>query len=699
MTTRTDAGAEKSFVSALLPWIVAAAVAVIYLLTLNHWLSFKNLQPVARLTGHMWTPEVFSPVFTLVTSPFHWLPVSWVPLTMNLFSAACAFFVLVLLARSVALLPQDRTQKQRDRLHGPSGLLTTQWAWIPPVLATLACGLQLTFWENATTLSSGMLDLLLFAYSVRCLLEYRISKQESWILRAAVVYALGVTDSWVIMALLPGFLVAILWLRGLSFFQLHFLSRLFLCLLLGLLAYLYLPFLHWRSDGYFWAPLQQNIRWEFSQVVYIFKYTQHHVQFLLAMTSLVPLLFIAIRWNPAAAGDISNLGKALTTLTFHLIHLALLLLCIGAAFDPGFGLRDSLRRFRILTSNRDQLLPLYFIMALCIGYLAGYFLVVFRTSSRRQGRPTSPAEKILHKVSLACLCALLVLVPAGLLYKNVPEIKMTNGPAMKEYASLITEHLPSQAVILSDDAPTLMLAETWLARTRQDTNYVFLETQSLKSPDYYRLQTRHQPELLPKDLLSLTNSAVLTDAGALNMILGLAEKRPIYYLQPSFGYYFEAFYVVPHGMDYELKRYPTNEAIATPPPLSDAVFTENENFWKEHDAELRELLPAITIPADVEEMTPRQRWLHAMDIPFEKNIDALGLGSTYSRALNTWGVAAQRMGKLEAAGAHFDEAAQFYPDNVVAKENSAFNKKLRKGERVVAEDPGAFEDRFGKYSS
>src|SRR6185437_3849942 len=61
----------------------------------------------------------------------------------------------------------------------------------PPVLATLACGLQLTFWENATTLSSGMLDLLLFAYSVRCLLEYRISKQESWILRAAVVYALG----------------------------------------------------------------------------------------------------------------------------------------------------------------------------------------------------------------------------------------------------------------------------------------------------------------------------------------------------------------------------------------------------------------------------------------------------------------------------------------------------------------------------
>ncbi len=699
MTTRTDAGAEKSFVSALLPWIVAAAVAVIYLLTLNHWLSFKNLQPVARLTGHMWTPEVYLPLFTLVTSSFRWLPASWMPLAMNLFSAVCAFFVLVLLARSVALLPQDRTQKQRDHQQVSTAILSTRWAWMPPLLAVLACGLQLTFWENATTLSSGMLDLLLFAYAVRCLLEYRIGKQESWILRAAVVYAAGATDSWVMLGLLPGFLIAVIWARGLSFFQLNFLSRLFLCLLIGLLVYFYLPLLHWRSDGFFWGPLQANLQWEFSRIAYILRYTPHHVQFLLAMTSLVPLIFISIWWS-GSLGDISHLGKAVTIWTFHLFHLALLVLCVYATFDTGFGLRDPVGRFQILYNNRDQFLPLYFLSALCIGYLSGYFLVVFRPMSRRSGRaPATATDKVLHKFFVGAVVALLFLVPIGLLFKNVPQIKMTNGSAMQNYASLITEHLPAQGVILSDNAPALMVAETWLARTGRDTNFVFLETHSLKSPDYYRLQTRKHPDYLPKAFLEVTNSGVLTDAGALDLILAMAEKHPVYYLQPSFGYYFEAFYVVPHGMDYELKRYPTNEAIVTPPPLSDAVFAENETFWKDHDPEIRALIPAITIPESTEYMTPRQRWMDAMHIPLEKNFDALDIGSVYSRGLNTWGVQAQRMGKPEAAGAHFDEAAALYSENVVAKENSDFNKKLRAGQRVAAEDPSTFEERFGKFSN
>jgi uncharacterized membrane protein len=141
MTNRTEAGAEKSFVSTLLPWIIAGLLAVVYLLSVNHWLSFKNLQAVARATGLNWTAEVYSPLFTLVSSPFRWLPESLVPLAMNIFSVVCAFFVLVLLARSVALLPQDRTRDQRERVHNAFGLLSTSTAWIPVVLAALAFGL------------------------------------------------------------------------------------------------------------------------------------------------------------------------------------------------------------------------------------------------------------------------------------------------------------------------------------------------------------------------------------------------------------------------------------------------------------------------------------------------------------------------------------------------------------------------------
>jgi tetratricopeptide (TPR) repeat protein len=88
----------------------------------------------------------------------------------------------------------------------------------------------------------------------------------------------------------------------------------------------------------------------------------------------------------------------------------------------------------------------------------------------------------------------------------------------------------------------------------------------------------------------------------------------------------------------------------------------------------------------------------AMHMPFEKNSDAVQLGCIYSRALNTWGVQEQRLERLETAGAHFDEASQLYPENVVARANLEFNVKLRKGERMAADNPRAFEDRFGKFS-
>jgi tetratricopeptide (TPR) repeat protein len=133
--------------------------------------------------------------------------------------------------------------------------------------------------------------------------------------------------------------------------------------------------------------------------------------------------------------------------------------------------------------------------------------------------------------------------------------------------------------------------------------------------------------------------------------------------------------------------------------LSEAVFAENESFWKQHDSELRALLPWIAAPASEADLTPRLRWMNQMHIPYETSPEATELGAVYSRALNTWGVHAQRTGRLESAGAHFDQALQLYPENVVARANADFNKKLRNGERAPADNLTAFEGRFGKYSN
>src|SRR5439155_25798238 len=107
------------------------------------------------------------------------------PLALNLFSMVCAVLTLALLARSVTLLPHDRTHPQRLREKSEFSLLTVRAAWLPPLLAVIVCGLQLTFWEHATSASGEMLDLLMFAYVIRSLLEFRIDERESWLTRAA----------------------------------------------------------------------------------------------------------------------------------------------------------------------------------------------------------------------------------------------------------------------------------------------------------------------------------------------------------------------------------------------------------------------------------------------------------------------------------------------------------------------------------
>ena len=220
MDAQTDP--RRNFVPRLLPWLLAAVALVVYLLTLNPWVSLYNLTSVARTSGWMWQPEVNNPVSFAVTFPLHWLPTAQIPLALNLFSAVCAALTLGLLARSVALLPHDRTDAQRRREQSPFSLLTIRNAWLPPVFAVAVCGLQLTFWEYATNYTGDMFGLLLFAFVIWSLLEYRLDEREGRLFLAAFVYGAGMTNDWAMVCYFPVFLTALIWIRGLSFFNLRF---------------------------------------------------------------------------------------------------------------------------------------------------------------------------------------------------------------------------------------------------------------------------------------------------------------------------------------------------------------------------------------------------------------------------------------------------------------------------------------------
>src|SRR5438552_175982 len=262
MTTEQHSSPRLWFVPGILPWLVAAGALALFLATLNRWISFNSLALVAKVSGWSWSPELSEPLYWLVTYPFRWLPAKAIPVALNLLSAVCAVLTLALLARSVVLLPHDRTQEQRLREHGAFSMLSIPAAWLPPVFAALACGLQLTFWEHATAASSEMLNLLLFAYVIRCLLEFRLEQRESWLTRAALVYGLGMANNWAMIGFFPLFLVSLVWIRGLRFFNLTFLTRMFLCGLAGLSIYLLLPLVQSRAEIAnvpFWQALKANL--------------------------------------------------------------------------------------------------------------------------------------------------------------------------------------------------------------------------------------------------------------------------------------------------------------------------------------------------------------------------------------------------------------------------------------------------------
>ena len=700
MTTEREASSEKKFVPALLPWLVAAGALVIYLVTLNCWVSLSSLQQVAKVSGWTWQPELYGPLFWLVTYPFRWLPAQTIPLALNAFAAVCAALTLALLARSVVLLPHDRTQEQRQQELGKSGLLSIPTAWLPPLLAALVCGLQLTFWENATAVSSPpapwgsgceVLDLLLFAYVIRCLLEFRLQEQESWLLRAALVCSLGITNNWAMIGFLPIFLVALVWIKGLGFFNLRFLTRMFVCGVAGLSLYLLLPLVQGVADTAsvpFWSALKTSLNAQKSILMLFYKYGRLEVA-LLALTSLVPVFIIGIRWA-SYFGDTSKLGQVLATSMFHVVHGLFLVACIWVALDPPFSPRN-----KGFASPFVNYLTFYYLGALSVGYCSGYFLLLFRGKLER-GRRITPNMRLLNKAITSAIWLLLLLTPAALIYRNLAQIRITNGPMLRHFAALLAQGLPSKRVVLlSEDSRRLLLLHAYAAQTGKGKEDLFLDTAALVSPDYHRFLKKKYPRVWesnpPKGIVQSAEPFLLVQ-----LISHLAQTNDIYYLHPSFGYYFEFFYMESHGLVHKLIPYSTNLLFA-PLPNQDLV-AENEAFWAKADKQaLEPLLAAVAPPSSGKEHSLMEGLVKKAHLTRESNHDAITLAAFYSRSLDYWGVEMQKSGQLTNAAAHFERALELNPDNLVAQVNLECNKDLRAARKHSVHLSKSIEDEFGKY--
>jgi len=693
MATEIRTDPRKNFVPRWLPWLLAIAMLLVYWLTLNRWVSLFNLPFVAKISGWTWQPEVLGPVTFLVTYPLRWLPASAIPLALNFFSAVCAVLALGLLARSVALLPHDRTDAQRKREASDFSFLTTGSAWLPPLLAVLVCGLQLTFWERATNWTGEMFDLLLFAVVIWSLLEYRLDEREWRLYVAAFVYAAGMADDWGMTGFFPLFLAAIVWLRGLDFFNWRFLGRMLLCGLAGLLFYLLLPLLAVASHKMqftFWQYLKFNLSPQYGVLKTYFTFGLHpqqHIEYVsLLLAYMMPLFVMAIRWK-SSFGDNSRLGIALASIMFHLLHGVFLAGCIWLVFDPPFSPR-----------HKGLGLTFYYLVALSVGYYSGYFLLIFgkRTAPKR-GRPPEFLNW-LDRLVVVGVWLLGIVAAVGLVYRNAPQIRDTNGDTFRRYTSLVEEKLPAAGgYLLSDDPQQLALVQSALVRDGRAREFVPLETQSLVVPAYHRFLHRNFPQQWP-EVVSATQTTTLNPFGLIQLLALLARTNDLYYLHPSFGYYFEQFYLEPHGLIYKMRTLPADTLL---PPLPDKnLIAENETFWTHASAQVFAPIEHAVAPPDPN--APRswgEQWLDKFRVPREPDQMAVLTGLFCSRSMNFFGVELQRAGELEMAAMCFTNALKLNSDNVVAHINLDFNKTLSAGTPAPVDLSKATTDQFGKYQT
>jgi len=660
------------FVQRRLPWLIAAGALLFYACTLSRWVTVLGLAPLARAAGWDWHPVLHAPLQFLLTYPCRWLPPQLQIIGLNLFSAICATLALALLARSVALLPHDRTRDQRQAQPSEGSFLTIPISWLPPLLAVLVCGLQMTFWEQAVVWTGEALDLLLFAYVIRCLLEYRIDRRDSWLLRLALVYGLAMTSNFAMIAFLPALAIALVWVKGLSFFQWRFCVRLVLCGLAGLSLYLVLPLFHTivdLKDQSFWELLRLNLGFQKSA---IFGFPRA-VVLMLSFTSLMPVLFMGIKW-PASFGDISAAGNILTNLMTHVIHGVFLLACVYVAFDPAYSPRN--------LGAPYPFLPLYYLGAMSIGYFSGYFLLVFGTGRLKVWQRPSILRTVLNRGVVVSVWILAAAVPAGLVYKNLPALKSSQGPGLRQYATLAAKSLPAQdSVVLSDDPLSLYAVYSVLQLDGSRRGKILVESTSMTSPLYQRFLYEHHaprwPQVpgRPRKSTEGIDSYTLTD-----MLLRLRQTMPLYYLQPSFGYYFEHLYSKPRKLVCELKPCPTNAVEG--PLLSADEKQENEQFWQEmKNQDLKPLLQALK-PAKGKK---------------PQRAESL-LGVLYSRAVDNFGVELQKSGDLEKAGEYFALALDLDPDSASAMINRDYNQNLRAGNPHPLKRSDEVQKRLNRYA-
>lgn len=683
------------------PWAFGLVSFLVYCLTLSHWASLSSLGAIARVSGWSWQPELRQPITCAVLYVFRLLPDAWLPLALNLFTAMCAGLVIALLARSVSLL------------SGVVGTprLTKGATWAPAALAATMCGLQVTFWEHATAFSGEMLDLLIFAYVIRCLLEFRNDQHDSWLFRSALIYGAGITNNWALIGYLPLFLIAVLLVKGFGLkrvtkplpprkprrlpgwlqmalakigirqsavpkpvypvfkpvvFDTQFFAHIVLWGLAGLSFYLLLPLvqsLSPHSSIGFWSALKANLRYQKNYLLVLRSPTFR----IFAIASLLPILVLVIGWTtrPANSGYETRRGIFLNRLAAYPLHASVLFAALWLSFDPTFSPRHLAAGVPMLTY--------YYLCAIMVGYCADYFLKV--------GDEDAP-RRLANSVT-AAICALAMAMPVLLAFRNVGGILVTNGPSVHQFARELYEDLPAgKSVVLGNDPAQLSLLRVELARQHYAKDALVVEMPALGSAEYHVFMKRKYaarwPVVPPTDGADLVGPIRLP-----KLIAAFSASEPVVYLDPTFGTLFDRPADSMTGFVHHFAAKPQEGQPG------------NEQLWQQRWTNHLQSLADHTKARPKYSPQGLEPLLSTLRLQTEPNATASFLGAVYAKSLNTWGVESQRLGHWEEAGAWFQRSLELNPENLCAHINLEYNEHWQRGDKARL-NPSTIQKQFGE---
>jgi tetratricopeptide (TPR) repeat protein len=649
----------------LLPWIISATALAVYLATVSRWLTVQSLTVVSQVGGWDDNFPANAPVLYLLTRPLTWIPSGLLPIAGNLFTTLLAAASIWNLARTVQLFPQDRTHPQRIRGFSDGRCLDNRFAWVPPVFAAAFFALQLTAWEHATALSGEMLNLLFFSTAARALMEYRHSRNQRWLDAMALLVGVGITNDWAMIGFLPAFAAASLWIGGWEELRIQRILRLVLIGAAGLVLYLVTPILGAGRGGLpepFWEALvallktQKNILLGIPKAIFL----------MLAAIMILPLAVAGLRWASPRGSGIERMA------TFGALTILKVVWFAGnvwMVYDGKFSPRGL-----VTTSGEFGALPLltfHYCAALSLGYLAGYFIVLGTVKPDRQWSRSDLAGGFLHPALSWLVLASVVVVPASLLYRNLPALKQQNGVALSHLAAELFSPLPAKpALIVTDNLVLQALLDAQIRRSPNAPRHLIVNSSRAPEAAYRRHLLKLHGDVWP-DLKDFAGSKAGVGDAFLRLFARAVEGGTAFTLNLTTSFVTEDSYVVPAGAIFSFRRYASGQVA--PPPLTAQEQEAISRFWTSQKANLDGL---VEVPAE------------------RSSIATAYAASFWAQAANAQGVQLQRSGQLDAAGNLFALARKLDSKNLSVPVNLLVNDALR-NKRPVGPEAAKLIESFG----